>query len=372
MRILYGVNGEGMGHATRSELVISDLLRDHEVRVVASGAAHRYLSGVFEDLEVSQVFGPSFAMDQGRIQRWASFTGTLASARKQLPANVRDWISTIDKWKPDVAVSDFEPLTGNYARLSSTPLVCVDNIHMIDRCRHDREITAGAIEDVQLAKAVTRAMVPHAGDYVIPTFFYPEVSKGRTSLVPSILRKVIIEAEPTRGDHLVVYSGGGDDLIDALRDAPLPVHLYGMRDGDQVGTTDGAIEYRPRSIDGFLEDLVSSRGVITGGGFSLLSEAVYLGKPTLAMPLKGQFEQLMNARYLEREGYGTCAMAIGPDELGRFLNGLDGFHEKLADYSQDGNSIALKVIRETVEAAAGKTRRDRKKDRLKARRVPGL
>ena len=47
--------------------------------------------------------------------------------------------------------------------------------------------------------------------------------------------------------------------------------------------------------------------MVTGGGFSLLSEAVYLGKPMLSVPLHGQFEQLMNARYLEREGYGICA-----------------------------------------------------------------
>mgnify|MGYP001009924358 FL=1 len=142
--------------------------------------------------------------------------------------------------------------------------------------------------------------------------------------------------------------------------------------GTRVATTDGAIEYRPRSIEGFLEDLVSSRGVITGGGFSLLSEAVYLGKPTLAMPLKGQFEQLMNARYLEREGYGTCAPTIDSGELNRFLSGLVTFHGKLSTYTQDGNKEALKVIRSTVEAAAGRSRRDRTKARLQARRVPGL
>ena len=33
MRILYGVNGEGMGHATRSQVVIDDLLERHDVRV---------------------------------------------------------------------------------------------------------------------------------------------------------------------------------------------------------------------------------------------------------------------------------------------------------------------------------------------------
>ena len=35
MRILYGVVGEGMGHATRSAVVLSHLIaRGHELRVV--------------------------------------------------------------------------------------------------------------------------------------------------------------------------------------------------------------------------------------------------------------------------------------------------------------------------------------------------
>ena len=39
--------------------------------------------------------------------------------------------------------------------------------------------------------------------------------------------------------------------------------------------------YRPFSEAGFIEDLRTAR-VIAGGNFTLLSEAVYLGKPTLA------------------------------------------------------------------------------------------
>jgi uncharacterized protein (TIGR00661 family) len=368
VRILYGVNGEGMGHATRSEVVIGALLAEHDVRVMASGAAFRHLRGRFE--RVSEIFGPSFAMDQGEIRRWASVTHTLAAAGRELPGSVRRWMQSVDAWRPDVVVTDFEPLSGIYARSSRTPLVCVDNIHMIDRCRHDEAILDGAREDYRIACTVTKAMVPTAGDYVITTFFRPPLLHDRTTLVPPIVRDAIVAAEPVQGDHLLVYSAGSDALLDALRSSGVPCHVYGMRDGPEAGTTDGAITFRPRSVDGFLADLVSARGVVTGGGFSLLSEAVYLGKPVLSVPLRGQFEQLMNARYLAREGYGMCAPAVDAPALHAFLERLDGYAERLAGYTQDGNRVALDAIRERVTAAGADTRRDRARARRAARALP--
>ena len=50
-----------------------------------------------------------------------------------------------------------------------------------------------------------------------------------------------------------------------------------------------------------------------------MSEAVYLRKPMLALPLAGQFEQEMNARYLEQLGYGTASRALDEPALERFL-----------------------------------------------------
>jgi uncharacterized protein (TIGR00661 family) len=366
VRILYGVNGEGMGHATRSEVVIGALLGDHEVRVMASGAAFRYLEGRLG--HVSEIFGPSFAMEQGEIRRWASVTHTMEAMRRELPGSVRRWIGAVQEWRPDAVVTDFEPLSGIYARSAHVPLVCVDNIHMIDRCLHDEEVVDAAREDFRIARAVTKAMVPTAGDYVITTFFRPPLLRGRTFLVPPIVRPAIVAAKPLRGDHVVVYSGGSEALIDALRECGVTCRVYGMRDGPEVGTTDGAIEFRPRSVDGFLEDLVTARGVVTGGGFSLLSEAVYLGKPVLSVPLRGQFEQLMNARYLSREGFGMCAPTIDGATLSAFLDRLDDYHDRLAGYVQDGNVEALEAIEARVVAAGEDTRRERARARRAARR----
>lgn len=366
MKIMYGVNGEGMGHATRSEVVIGALRERHDVRVMASGAAFRHFDG--RPGHVSQIFGPSFAMEAGQIRRFGSVRLTAASLRRELPSSVRTWMDAVREWRPDVVITDFEPLSGVYARWSRTPLICVDNIHMIHRCRHDDAILEGARDDYRIARAVAGVMVPLAGDYVITTFFRPAGLRGRIKLVPPIVRPEIVAAQPRRGEHLLVYSDGSPGLADALRACGLPCRVYGMRDGPLVGTSDGLIDYRPRSVDGFLADLVSARGIVTGGGFSLLSEAIYLGKPALSVPLRGQFEQLMNARYLEREGFGVYAPEIDAEVLSSFVARLDDYQARLNAYQQDGNSVALDVIKSRVEAAGDHTPRDRGRLRRQARR----
>ena len=366
MRVLYGVNGEGMGHATRSHVVIESLLGNHEVRVVASQAAFKYLKDRLP--QVDEIMGPSFAMEQGEIRRWATVRQNLRMGPKELPETVKHWLAMVDEWEPEVVVTDFEPLSGVYARLSRTPLVCVDNIHMIDRCKHDKEIVGAEHADFAMARAITRAMVPTAGDYLVLTFFKPPIMRGRTTLIAPIVRPEIEAAGAEDGDHLVVYSSGDPHLLEALRSSGMRCLVYGMRGGPEEDTVDGNLEFRPRSNEGFVHDLRTARAVVAGGGFSLMSEAVYLGKPMLAVPLHGQFEQLMNARYLERERFGMCATEVTPELLKDFVGRLDEFDEALGGYEQDGNSAALQTIEETALTAASQDRRTRRRLRRTARR----
>ena len=368
MRILYGVNGEGMGHATRSQVVVESLLERHEVHVVASGAAYSYLSGVLPDVE--EIMGAKFVMEDGEIRRWATVRQNLSDAAGGAPKSIRRWIEMTRAWAPDVVVTDFEPLSAIYARVARAPLIAVDNINMLDRCRHDAEILAGHRDDYAIARAVTRSMVPNAVRYIVTTFFRPPLAKNQTTLVQPILRNAIVAAEPVEGEHLVVYSSGEENAMAALRASGVPCRVYGMRGGPAEGTTDGNLEFKPRSNEGFVEDLRTARGVVAGGGFSLMSEAVYLGKPMLAMPLFGQFEQTLNARYLEREGYGVAASELTEDVLERFLGGLDGFRDRLAGYEQDGNGATLRTIEERIEVAADSRPADLRRARRRSRTPP--
>ena len=83
-----------------------------------------------------------------------------------------------------------------------------------------------------------------------------------------------------------------------------------------------------------------------------MGEAVYLRKPMLAIPLQRQFEQILNARYLERQGYGMSAEDSAElDILPRFLDRLPEFEARLADYQQDGNVRLLGAVDSQLERA---------------------
>ena len=134
------------------------------------------------------------------------------------------------------------------------------------------------------------------------------------------------------GEHLLVYqtAAGSETLVRTLHKTGLPCRLYGVRRDLTEDLVDGDLVYRPFSEPGFLEDLRTARGVIAGGGFSLLSECVYLHKPALSLPVAGQFEQTLNARYLERLGYGEYAPAPAEDAILAFLERIPDHERRLA------------------------------------------
>jgi hypothetical protein len=86
-----------------------------------------------------------------------------------------------------------------------------------------------------------------------------------------------------------------------------------------------------------------------------MSECVYLHKPLLSVPVRRQFEQVLNARWLEKLRYGMAADAITDAVLGRFLERLPELEGGLAGYAQHGNRDLLAKLDEVVSAAAGRT-----------------
>src|SRR5690606_28882958 len=105
----------------------------------------------------------------------------------------------------EVVVSDFESWTYLFGIMHRLPVISIDNMQIINRCRLPEEIIEGAGPEFQLTKAFIKSKLPFCSHYLVTTFFCPEVRKPRTTLVPPILRPEILTAKRSSGGHLLVY-----------------------------------------------------------------------------------------------------------------------------------------------------------------------
>src|SRR5205823_6311790 len=111
----------------------------------------------------------------------------------------------------------------------------------------------------------------------------------------------------------------------------------------------GNCTLRNFSEDGFVRDLATARAVVTNGGLSLIHEAIYLKKPILSVPVRHQFEQEMNARYLEQYEYGLAAPRIDADVREAFLRQEAKYARALRHHHQKGNEILFKKVDKLVD-----------------------
>lgn len=353
MKILYGVVGEGMGHAMRSRVVLEHLVDEgHDVEIMASGRAMEFLAKRFDG--VNKIHGFHMIYEENRVRRGKTFWSNVLAGTTGVPENILAYFNLFTSFRPEMVISDFESWTYLYAKAHRLPIVSIDNMQIINRCFHEESIYDGCEGDFQFARAFVKGKLPYCDEYLITTFFKPEIRKPKTRLLPPILRPEILEVERSRGAHLLVYqtAEGNEGLTEVLVKSGLPCRIYGMKRNLEADETDRNLTYRPFSEAGFIADLASCRGVIAGGGFTLMGEAVYLHKPMLAVPLGRQFEQVMNARYLEQYGYGKYAATLDdPRTVLDFVENLPAYEKAISSYTQDGNRELFGAIDEVLDRA---------------------
>jgi uncharacterized protein (TIGR00661 family) len=356
MRILYGVCGEGMGHAIRSAVVGAHLAGlGHDVTYVCS------LGRAFDHLRASRTgrvlptLGLHSTMRANRIDPLGTALGNAALQFAVGPLAHTLTAAGVGWVKPDAVVSDFEPWTARYAGIAGLPLVAIDNIHFASHCRHAPEVEVVGVGDAsarELMLPVVERMVPGARRYLITSFVGQGASglglaHPRASLHLPILRPETLSWPRTYGDHVVVYFNDKADAsrLELLSGLGVPFHVYGT--GVRMAVTYGNVTYMPMGL-GFLEDMASCRAVVAGAGFTTMTEAVYMGKPMLAVPFGGQYEQILNANYLATSGYGERADRLTRDGLGSFLERADGYAKKLAGLVHDGNEEIFAALEEAL------------------------
>ena len=336
MNILYGVPGEGLGHATRSKVVIGHLLaRGHEVRVVSSSRAYVMLAAAFPG-RVHEIRGFHLAYNGLAVSKLRTAVLTLRTAPDDLRINFARYRELLGDFAPDLVISDFESFSYLFAKVRRLPVISIDNMQIISRAKLNVAVPGAERGNYNLAKSIVRAKLPRSRHYFVTTFFDLPLTRADTTLVPPIIRPEIVAARPTRGPHVLVYQSATtqQNLVPLLQQLPdQEFRVYGFNKQENHGN----VQLCTFSEAGFIADLASCRAVVTNGGFSLISEAVFLHKPVCAVPIPAQFEQWLNAAEIEKMGYGRHFAAITVDNLRAFLSGLAAFETALAGYRQQGN-----------------------------------
>jgi len=237
-------------------------------------------------------------------------------------------------------ITDFEPMAAYLANEMDIPLITIDNQHrmryMEFPCPFEWKAEALFIENL------IRVMIPRPCVSLVTTFYFGKKRNERTFTFPPILRQSVIDAESSIGDYILVYATQEyDSLIEFIQIYKREKFIiYGFNE-DRL---EDNLTYKTFSRDGFLQDLAGCKAVIATAGFTLMTESFYLGKPYLALPMKGQFEQVLNGLMLDELKYGRSSLDLEKENISAFLYDIPEYTKNLKNYEHKDNNAITQML----------------------------
>ena len=236
-------------------------------------------------------------------------------------------INDLDLSSYDVVLTDFEPVTAWAARRQKKTCIGIGHQYAFNH------------------------QVPRRGESFFPKLIMKNFAPASISLglhwhhfnqaiLPPIAEThTTDETVDTR--KIVVYLGfeEKEDVVELLD--PFTDHVFVYYGVFPRYESHNHIQFKPLSREGFKRDLATSSGVICNAGFELSSEAIQLGKKLLVKPLKGQLEQLSNAKALEEL---DLAMTMDNLDKGILKRWLDEFNGKQVVYPDVAKAISEWVL----------------------------
>lgn len=343
-RIIYGVAGEGFGHSSRSELIGKWLIdAGHEVKFVASRKSLAYLTLRFGEA-VKEIFGLQLVYEQGVLRPALTVAANARALGRGSLVTAQLFREEFEPFCPDLIISDYEPFSSWWAWRHGVPCVTVDHQHVLTHCQLEavpREWTSRS-----LARLTTRCYHPRVDNHIVINFFKTPMLSSEAILAPPVVRSALDAFQPTHGERVVIYSTDSHPSMhrrikEILGQFPQQAFtVYGFPMEEQIGNC----TFKRPSTEGFLADLAQARAVVATAGFSLISECLHYNKRMLLIPVQGQYEQMLNAHYVERLGIGLNTNALTTESLGSFLDYLDEPRALSPEILYPDNDLCLALI----------------------------
>jgi uncharacterized protein (TIGR00661 family) len=233
--------------------------------------------------------------------------------------------------KPDFTISDYEPISAQYAYAWNAPLVTVDQQSKFLVGKFPPSIEGCFYEDEVMR---LRLFFPKATLRIACSFFSVD-SDGEVIIVPPIIRNSIynLKRKPQNGQVLVYFSAQQfkqqplEKLLELFAKFPdFHFHLFAPEKLELQSKNITLYKHGDTKFDELLE---RCEGIISTAGHSLLSEAMAIGIPVLALPIR-IYEQQINGLVIGKNKFGLCAQILTNETLKEFLNNIPRFTQNIA------------------------------------------
>lgn len=341
MKIVYAINADGFGHVTRSIPIIDYLLKKHKIHIITDKKIAEFLKKKYPALSITIIPQIYFEYTADSVK---TVDGFFKSFNKHNFGNLKRTTLEIKKINPDIVISDLERYSLWGGKFLEIPTIEIDNHATI--FRGDVEFKRKDAADFLQAKSVSKLVYPFANYYFGLCFYRTEITKKNTEIFDPIFLDEIKKYKTKEKDYILVYNR----FMDKAKMIPTLKKLKTQKFvifGYDVNKIDGNLEFR-KAKPNLYKEMSECKAVITNGGHTLITEAIYFKKPVYSIPIKHQFEQLTNAYYLEKLGFGLTSKKIELVSLNKFLINLESYKTKLGRHKYQDKKVFLKRLDEKI------------------------
>jgi len=283
MRLLYGIQGTGNGHITRSSKVIERLrILGLDVDIAISGKFHQV--NIPYDIKYN-FSGFNFTHNQdGSINKLKTFlNNNFYQFLKDIKLNLSEY---------DKVITDFEPITSWASKWQDKEVWGLGNQYSFI----SEKIPRPKNRDI-LSESILKIMSP------VNNYIGLHYETYDDFIYHPIIRDDVINSKVCNKGHYTVYLPNFklSNLVSKLiQFRGIQFHIFSSEVQNIITNRNCII--LPLNKEEFLDSFISSEGVITTGGFQTTSESLYCGKKLLVIPIKGQYEQICNVEALKKIG----------------------------------------------------------------------
>ncbi len=314
MKYLFFVQSEGRGHLTQA-LTLAEGLRDkgHEiVGVIMNQNPVRkipnfFISGI--KAPIHYIKSPYFLINKDGvgINFRKSVFFNLFRLRVYL-ISLKSISKLYKQYQPDAVINFFEPLCGIYNLLFKNKIPCFSVGHQFFIEHPVFKKPANHFKDYEYFSLYNR-LTSYGSQALIALSFTKEndILDKKIFVCPPLIRQEIKKMIPHRDDFILSYMlnpGYCEEIKTWSNKNPEQKieAFWDKKDEPETRSFGPNLNFHIISGDKFMNLLQNCSTYIATGGFDSISEAAYLQKNILMVPVKNQYEQLCNAHDALRAG----------------------------------------------------------------------